>query len=118
MPNKKKQVTRTRGIHLHFCVNEDEHKLIKERMAMTGVISQGAYLRKMAIDGYHINIDLSDVREMVRLLRNATNNINQISRRANETRNIYAADVEELRRQYDSLWDVANEILKGLAKIK
>ncbi|HBU11188.1 MAG TPA: hypothetical protein DEB31_00135 [Clostridiales bacterium] len=55
---------------------------------------------------------------MVRLLRNATGNINQIAKRANETRNIYAEDVEDLRRQYDSLWGAANKILVGLAKIK
>ena len=118
MLSNKKHAVRKRGIHLHFCVDEEERRLIQERMDSMGVVSLGAYLRKMAIDGYHITIDLSDIREMIRLLRNATNNINQINKRANETRNIYAADVEDLRRQYDALWGAANEILKGLAKIK
>jgi uncharacterized protein (DUF2235 family) len=54
----------------------------------------------------------------VRLLRSTANNMNQITRRANETRNICAADIEELRQRYDSLWDTANKILAGLAKIK
>jgi hypothetical protein len=71
-----------------------------------------------AIDGYHVSIDLSDVREMVRLLKNATTNINQIAKRVNETSNIYAGDIEDLRKQYDSLWGMANKILTGLAKIK
>jgi len=118
MPNKKKQPVRARGIHLHFCVNENERELIRERMAMTGVVSLGAYLRKAATDSYFITMDLSDVREMVRLLRNATNCINQIAKRANETRNIYAADIDDLRLQYASLWDAAREILAGLARIK
>jgi len=118
MPRKKKQPVRARGIHLHFCVNEDERELIRERMAMTGVVSLGAYLRKAAIDSYFITMDLSDVREMVRLLRSTSNCINQIAKRANETRNIYAADIDDLRRQCDSLWGAANEILKGLARIK
>jgi len=39
-------------------------------------------------------------------------------RRANETRSIYEADIEDLRRQYDTLWEAANGILAGLAKIK
>jgi len=87
-------------------------------MAEIGVTGLGAYIRKMCIDGYHINVDLSDVRELVSLLRRCSNNLNQIAKRANETRNIYEADVEELRRQYDTLWDAANGILQGLAKIK
>ena len=113
-----KKPNRKRDIHFHFCVSGDEAALIRERMGSLGVTSMGAYFRKMAIDGYHINIDLSDVRELVSLLRRCSNNLNQIARRANETRNIHAADVEELRRQYDTLWDAANGILQGLAKIK
>lgn len=109
---------RKRGIHYHFWANDEEAALIEERMAATGITSFGAFARKMLIDGYHINLDLTDVQKMVRLLRNATNNINQIAKRANETRSIYIHDVEDLRRQYDNLWDAANKILTGLAKIK
>ena len=109
---------RARDIHFHFCVNEEEAALIRRRMAEAGVMGLGAYFRKMAIEGYHINIDLSDVRELVSLLRRCSNNLNQIVKRANETRSIYAADVEDLRRQYDTLWEAANGILAGLAKIK
>ena len=118
MSEKKKQVNRKRDKHLHFCVNEEEHKLIQERMAMTGMVSLGVFLRKMSIDGYHINIDLSEVKEMVRQLRSISNNMNQIAKRVNETNNIYAADIEDLRQRYDSLWDVANNIMAGIAKIK
>ena len=114
----KKSVVRTRNIHLHFCVNEEERELIRERMASIGVTSMGAYFRKMSIDGYIINLDLSDVREMVSLLRRCSNNLNQYAKRANETGSIYAADIEDLRCRLDSLRDAAGEILKGLAKIK
>ena len=114
----KKSVVRTRNIHLHFCVNEEERELIRERMASIGVTSMGAYFRKMSIDGYIINLDLSDVQEMVSLLRSCSNNLNQYAKRANETGSIYAADIEDLRCRLDSLRDAAGEILKGLAKIK
>jgi len=114
----KRNPNRNRNIHFHFCANEEEATLIRQRMAATRVVSLGAYFRKMAIDGYHINIDLSDVREMCRLLSIATNCINQIAKRANSTNNIYAEDLEELRQQYNSLWGAANKILEGLAKIK
>jgi hypothetical protein len=109
---------RKRDVHFHLWATEEEAALIKERMAATGISSFGAFARKMLIDGYHVNIDLSDVREMVTLLRRCSANINQIAKRANETRSIYAEDVDDLRRQYDTLWEAANKILTGLAKIK
>lgn len=115
---KDKKPNRTRAIHIHFCVSEEEDALIRERMESVGVTNLSAYIRKMTIDGYHVNIDLSDVRELVSLLRRCSNNLNQIAKRANETRSIYEADIEDLRRQYDTLWDAANGILAGLAKIK
>jgi hypothetical protein len=109
---------RKRDIHLHFCVNEEENNLIRKRMADAGITSLGAYFRKMAIDGYHINVDLSDVRELVSILRRCSNNLNQYVKRAHETRSIYAADIEDVRQQYDTLWEAAKGILAGLAKIK
>jgi len=112
IPNQK------RSIRFQFWTNEEEAALIRDRMGSLGVTSMGAFMRKMAIDGYHINVDLSDVRELVSLLRRCSNNLNQIAKRANETRNIYEADIEDLRRQYDTLWEAANGILSGLAKIK
>ena len=63
-------------------------------------------------------MELESVREMVRLLSNATNNINQIAKRANETRNIYASDVEVLRGHIDEIWGQAKEILQKLSKLK
>ena len=116
MPGDKSNLIRP--VHFHFRATEEEAALIRARMAEMGVTSLGAYLRKMAINGYHITLDLSDVREMVRLLKNATDNINQIARRANETHNIYAADLKDLRQRYSELWSAANQILTGLARIK
>ena len=69
--------------------------MIDRRMAQTGIKNRRAYLLKMAVDGRVIHVELESVREMVRLLSNATNNINQIAKRANETGSIYAADLDE-----------------------
>jgi cobalamin biosynthesis Mg chelatase CobN len=113
-----KKPKRNRSVHFHFWANEEEAVLIRERMKLTGITSMGAFMRKMAIEGYHINVDMTDIREMVSLLRRCSNNLNQIAKRANETRNIYEADIEDLRERYDKLWDTANGILSGLAKIK
>ena len=114
----EKKTNRKRAVHFHFWADEEEAALIRERMASLGVTGLGTYMRQMAINGYHVNVDLTDVRELVSLLRRCSNNLNQIAKRANETRSIYEADIEDLHRKYDTLWEAANGILSGLAKIK
>ena len=76
-----------------------------------------AYLRKMAIDGYVIKLELPELREMLSLLRRTSNNVNQIASRVNATGRAYAEDIEEIRRQQKELWDCANGILSKLAAI-
>lgn len=106
-----------RNIQLHFFVTELEAELIKERMVQTGVTNLSAYLRKMAVDGYIIRLDMSDIQEMIRLLRICSNNLNQYTRRANETGSIYAADIEDLRIRLDNLWNGMDKLLRGFATI-
>lgn len=106
-----------RNIQLHFYVSEPEVKRIKERMEQSGIRNLSAYLRKMAVDGYVIHLDMSDIQEMIRLLRICSNNLNQYTRRANETGSVYAADVEDLRSRLDGLWDGMDKLLRGLANI-
>ena len=86
-------------------------------MSEAGIKNRGAYLRKMALDGYIIRVDFSDIRELVRLLRNATNNLNQVAKRANETRSIYATDIKDLQDNYEKLWAASEGIMKKVAKM-
>ena len=101
-----------------FHASEQERDLISEKMAAAGIRNREAYLRKMCLDGFVLRLDLSDVRLMTRLLSNATNNLNQITKRANETRSIYASDIEDLKAHYDRLWEQADAILRSLANIQ
>jgi hypothetical protein len=106
---------KTRTVNLHFMVTADEKEMIQRRMAQTGIKNMRAYLLKMAVDGRVINIQLDSVKEMCRLLSNATNNINQIAKRCNETGNFYAEDMRDLQARYDELWGQAKEIMRKLA---
>ena len=106
-----------RDIQLNFRVSESEKDLIAQKMAAANIINREAYLRKMVLDGYVLRLDLSAVNDMVRLLSNATNNLNQIAKRANETRNVYESDIKDLQAHYDGLWEQAEAILKSLANI-
>jgi len=109
---------RSRPIRLCFRVTEHEQDLIIKKMEQAGIRNKEAYLRKVAIDGFVIKLELSDMKEFIRLLGTVSNNINQIAKRANETRNIYESDVLNLQKMYDALWEQANEILRELAEIR
>lgn len=109
MSNREKQ--------LHFLVNEEEEKIIKRKMEEAGIERLGVYLRKMAIEGYTIRLDLSDMREAVRLLRINSNNLNQYVKKANETGKIYVEDIQDVKRSQEELWQLMKDILARLSTI-
>ena len=102
---------------LHFRVSQKELEMIETKMKQANIISLSAYLRKMAIDGYVIKLELPELREMLSLLRRTSNNVNQIASRVNATGHAYAEDIEEIRRQQKELWDCASDILGKLSAI-
>ena len=106
-----------KSVRVEFVMSEPEAELVKERMAELGITNLSAYLRKMAVDGYIIHLDMGDIQEMIRLLRICSNNLNQYTRRANETGNIYAADIDDIRTRLDSLWDCMDKLIRGFANI-
>jgi hypothetical protein len=111
------QVTpRKRNIHLHVMVTEDELTAIRERMAGAGVSNAGAYVRKMALTGYVLNVDLAPVRELVSLQRRCANNMNQIAIHAN-TYGVYPEEIKALQRDYATLWGRVSDVLNQLAEV-
>ena len=109
--------SRQRNTNLAFRVTPEEKAMIDKRVAQTGMSNLRAYMVKMAIDGRVIRVELDSVREMVRLLSNATNNINQISRVANETGNIHAGDITVMQGHVEEIWEQAKVILQKLSKL-
>lgn len=107
-----------RKIPLQFYVSEQERKLIQTKMEQYSTTNLSAYLRKIAIDGYVVNLELPELGEMVSLLRRSSNNLNQLTKRVHETGQFYDADLEDLWRDYDGLWDAAQKILFSLAKLQ
>lgn len=103
---------------VHFLASKEEVERIHQKMEKIGVRSMGAYLRKMALDGYCINLDLQDVKELVSLLRRCSNNLNQYAKRANETGNIYEADIKDLQERLDKIWDGMKDVLVHLSSIQ
>jgi uncharacterized protein (DUF1778 family) len=115
---EKKEYIRPRNVNLALRVSEEERAMIERRMAQTGMKNMRAYIVKQAIDGRVIHVEFESVKEMVRLLSNATNNINQIAKRANETGSIYAADLDEITSRQDEIWAQTKVILRKFADIE
>lgn len=101
----------------HFYATPEEAKLIRDREQKTGILNESAYLRKMALNGYLVQMDLSDVKEAVRLLGITSANMNQYAKKANETGSIYKEDIEDMKLRQDELWQVMKDILQRLSTI-
>jgi hypothetical protein len=114
---EKKEYVRPRNVNLAFRVTQEERDMIEQRMKQAGMTNMRAYMMKQAMEGRIIRVELDSVNEMIRLLSNATNNINQIARRVNETNNLYTADLDEIRERYDTLWVQTKEILRRLSAL-
>lgn len=109
---------RTRNIQLNFRVDERERALIEEKMRRAGTVNREAYLRKMAMDGYIVRLDLPELKEMIALLRRTGNNVNQIARRMNETGRVYEADIADVQERQERLWAGMNELLSKLSAFR
>ena len=98
-------------------VTPEEKALMQQKQELAGITNLSAYIRKIAIDGYVIQLHFPELKEMVSLLRYSSNNLNQLTKRVHETGRIYDADLEELHRNQDALWEVAKTVLNSLAKL-
>ena len=108
---------RKREVQLNFRVSPEELALIDQKMAQLGTKNREAYLRKMALDGYVVRLELPELKELVSLMRYSSNNLNQLARRVNETGRIYDADLEDISRRQEALWDGVHQVLTQLAKL-
>ena len=110
-PNRKREV------QVNFRVSPQELEMIEQKMAQLGTSNREAYLRKMALDGYVVRLELQELKEMVSLMRYSSNNLNQLTRRVHETGRIYDADLEDISRRQEALWDGVHQVLTQLAKL-
>ena len=97
---------RTRPNQILFFVSDDEKRIIKAKMAQLGTRNMGAYLRKMAIDGYIIKVDYTQQKKLAAAVSCVASNINQICRRINSTGRVYEDDVVELKARQAEIWEL------------
>ena len=103
---------------IYFKVSEKERDLIEQKMALAGVRNMSGYLRKMAIDGYVINLELPELVEGVKLLRYISNNVNQIARTMNSGGAVYPDEVHDICTKQDKTNRLFGAILEQLSRLK
>ena len=111
------EANRVRKVQLNFRVTEREKQLIEERMQEIGTTNREAYLRKIAIDGMLVKLEVPELKEIVSLMRRTSNNVNQIARRLNENGRIYEVDITDVQNQQEQLWDMLNSLITKISEI-
>ena len=104
---------RKRNIQMKFYVTEEEKRLIDEKMTQLPIRRYGAYLRKMAINGYIIYTDTADIKAFTKELSAIGRNINQIAKRVNTGGGAYKADMREIQERLDEIWQLQRRILSS-----
>lgn len=107
---------KSKGIYIK--VSPKEMQAIRERMESVGIQNMSAYMLKMAINGFIIQLDMSDMKEVLRLMKINSNNLNQYAKKANETGSIYKEDIKELMGMYKELLQMLGEMLERLGSIE
>ena len=102
---------RVRSVPIYVWVRPDELEVIRERMAEAGIRNMSAYIRKMALGGYVLHVDLEPVKELVSLQRRCANNLNQAAIHAN------SYELKRLQKDYADLWGPLSDLLAQLSAI-
>ena len=109
---------RKRPIRVRTYLTEEELKMVHKRMAQMGTTNREAYMRKMAIDGYVVRLELPELKEYVALQRVYSKRFNEIAKRVNETDRLYPEDVAEMKEMVDKLKEQMNLVLAEVNKLK
>lgn len=107
---------RNKGIYIKM--TQQELDLMEQGMRQMNVTNRSAYIRKMAINGYLINLDIPELAEIQRLLGITANNVNQIARKVNQGGTPYRDDLADLTAKLEDIRLQFGEVLQGLAMIQ
>ena len=102
---------------IHLRISQEEYDLIKQKMAQCGCTNMSAYLRKMAIDGLIVKLDMPEMKEILRLLRYNGNNINQIAKLLNKDEDIYSSDITDIKENQAEILRLIKEVYLKLLKL-
>ncbi|MBR0390696.1 MAG: plasmid mobilization relaxosome protein MobC [Oscillospiraceae bacterium] len=101
-------------VHQSFRTTESEDELIRRKMKVFGIRKKSLLFRAMVLNGYLLKLDLPEIRELIRLMKNLTNNVNQIAKALHEHGSIYETEIDDIKLRLDQNWETLREILSRL----
>lgn len=101
-------------VHQSFRTTEAEDELIRQKMKVFGIRKKSLLFRAMVLNGYLLKLDLPEIRELIRLMKNLTNNVNQMAKNLHEQGSIYETEIDDVKQRLDQTWDILREILSRL----
>lgn len=101
-----KETFRLREKQLNIRVTDYEYQLIQERMKQSGCATLREFLVEAAQNGFLINVDYSDIKDLTYEINRIGNNINQIAHKINSENAIYRNDIEEVQDKVELIWKV------------
>ena len=109
---------RNRNVQIKFRVTDQELEQIDEKMRLIGTRNREGYLRKMALNGRILVLDMPQIKQVASLTGRLGNNVNQLVRRAHETGRVYDVDLDEILKKQSELTDAVREILMLFSKLE
>ena len=101
---------------IYIRVSNDDREKIRKKMSQCGITNESAYIRKMAIDGVIVRLQISEITELLRLMRIYGNNVNQIAKAVNSSGYITEKEVELIKENQKEIWRILNKVLDKLMK--
>ena len=108
----------TRNTFLLVRINDEEREQIQARMELVGTKNMSAFIRKMALDGRIVLLDMDEIKTLVNLLRRTSANVNQIAKRVNSTSRVYENDLAEIQNRLGEVWLALDDVLRKLAAVE
>ncbi|MBQ4264053.1 MAG: plasmid mobilization relaxosome protein MobC [Clostridia bacterium] len=109
---------RERSVSRLLRLTPQENALLEQKIQQSGIKNREAFMRKMLLEGYVLSLELPELKEILRLTRYTSNNVNQIARHAHETGRYYIEDIEQMVRNQEAIQDALKEVLNRLAALE
>ena len=109
---------RERSVSRLLRLKPQENALLEQKIQQSGIKNREAFMRKMLVEGYVLSLELPELKEILRLTRYTSNNVNQIARHAHETERYYIEDIEQMVRNQEAIQDALKEVLNRLAALE
>ena len=109
---------KTSKVEIKVRFTPDQVEMIHDRMKAAHTDNREGFIRKMALDGFILEVDAAPFKEMCRLLRSISNNFNQVAKQANSTGRVYDADLQDMRQKLNCIWEMQKQFMEKLSQIK